>query len=139
MCGIISCLYSHFDNVRYCWLDTYIYICIYISCTCICLSSYCVSFLSCRKNKTRDETESLNKSRLRERNNTQSFVNDGKEKGKVAIVSPFVGSSVKSEGDTQKENTNAEIQQEIEYISGQTVDNAQNFGTNNQKWVMTES
>ncbi|CAG2234272.1 unnamed protein product [Mytilus edulis] len=80
-----------------------------------------------------DETESLDQSRLRERNNTQSLVNDGKEKGKVAIVSPFVGSSVKSEGDTQKENTNAEIQQEIEDISGQTVDNAQNFGTNNQK------
>lgn len=132
MCRIISCLYSHFDNVRYCWLDTYIYIFFHISCTCICLSS-------CRKNTTSDETESLNKSRLRKRNNTQSFVNDGKAKEKVAIVSPFVGLSVKSEGDTQEENTNTEIQQEIEDVSGQTVDHAQNFETNNQKWVMTES
>ncbi|VDI35050.1 Hypothetical predicted protein, partial [Mytilus galloprovincialis] len=85
------------------------------------------------KNTTSDETESLNKSRLGKRNNTQSFVNDGKAKEKVAIVSPFVGLSVKSEGDTQEENTNTEIQQEIEDVSGQTVDHAQNFETNNQK------
>lgn len=57
----------------------------------------------------------------------------GKEKGKVAIVLPIIGSSVESEGDTLKENTNAEVQQEIEDRSGQRVDNAQSFGTNNQK------
>lgn len=127
----MSCVSIHFDIVRCCWQATWIYISFHVHV--YVYISYRGSSLSSSKNRGRDETESSNKSSQIERNNTQPFVNDGKEKGRVAIVLPIIGSSVESGGDMLKENTKAEVQQEIEDRSGQRVDNAQSFGTNNQK------